>query len=408
VKILVVNKFFWVKGGSERVLFELAAGYERAGHDVSHFAMRSARNLPSPWSGHFASELSWEGGTLARLRTAGRVIHSVEAARRIRELVRSVRPDVAHLHNFHHQLSPSIVDVLRREGIPAVHTLHDYKVICPNYLLYTEGAPCERCRGGRFYHAVLHRCVRGSRAASLVAFAEMTWHRRARTLERGIARFVSPSRFLRDKLVSFGFDERRIRVVPNGLDATTFARAERPGAGFLYAGRLSREKGVHTLLRAVGSVPGVRLTVCGTGPAEEELRALAQREAPGRVQFAGHLEADDLLARLRGSRALVLPSEWYENAPMAVLESLASGVPVVATDLGGTAEMVRDGVSGLLTPAGDAGALAERLDRLERSPDLAAKLGRAGRSIVESEYSLDAQVSAMLSIFREVAPSASR
>lgn len=408
MRILVVNKFFWVKGGSERVMFDLAGGYERAGHQVLHFAMRSARNLPSPWSEHFVSELSSKGGPLQRLRAAGRVIYSREAARRIRQLVRSVRPDVAHLHNFHHQLSPSIVDVLRQEGIPAVHTLHDYKVVCPNWLLYTEGARCERCRGGRFHHAVLHRCVGGSRAASLVACAEMTWHRRARTLERGITLFVSPSRFLRDKLLSFGFARERIRVVPNGLDSAAFPRAEGPGSGFLYSGRLSAEKGLGGLLAALGRVPEARLTLCGTGPDEPELRALAQREAPGRVQFAGHLGRQELLARIRGARAVVLPSACYENAPMSVLEALACAVPVVATDLGGTGEMVRDGVNGLLAPAGDTEALSERLIRLERDPDLAARLGRAGRGIVESEYSLDAQVSTMLSIFGEVAPSASR
>jgi glycosyltransferase involved in cell wall biosynthesis len=409
VRILVVNKFFWNKGGSERVLFDLAAGYEAAGHEVVHFSMRSPRNRPSPWERYFVSPVAWEGGGLSRLRAAARAIHSREAARCIRRLVRDARPHVAHLHNFHHQLSPSIVAALRREGVPCVHTLHDYKVICPNYLLYTEGAVCERCKGGRFHAAVAHRCLQGAIAPSLVAFAEMTWHRMRRTLERGIALFVSPSRFLRDKLVEFGTAPERIRVVPNGLAPERFRPAAEPGDGFVYAGRLSREKGLGTLVRAVARTEGVRLTVCGTGPAEADVHeAVARSGAADRIELCGHLERDALQARLRGARAAVLPSEWYENAPMSALEALASGVPVVASRIGGNPELVRDGRTGLLFDPGDEAGLARCLVRLRESPELAAELGRRGRAMVEAEYSLADQVSAMLEILQEVRPSASR
>jgi glycosyltransferase involved in cell wall biosynthesis len=405
MRILVVNKFFWPKGGSERVMFDLLAGYEAAGHDTVHFSMRSSRNRESPWAHRFVSEVAWdERGPGARLRAAARVVWSREAAAALRALVREARPDVAHLHNFHHQLSPSIVDALREESVPCVHTLHDYKVICPNYLLYTEGRVCERCRGGRFHHAVLHRCVRDEVGPSLVAAIEMTVQRLRGTLRRGIRTFVSPSTFLARKLEEFGWPADRVRVVPNGVDPSRFAVADRPGSGFLYAGRLSREKGLGTLFAAVDRASGVRLAVAGEGPAEEELR----RSASARIELAGHLERKELLARLRGARALVLPSEWYENAPLAALEALASGVPVVASRIGGNPEIVRDGETGLLFEPGDAEGLAERLRRLEADPQLAQRLGRRGREIVEREYSLSTQVSRMLGILEEVASSASR
>jgi glycosyltransferase involved in cell wall biosynthesis len=409
LRILVVNKFHWPKGGSERVYFDLADGYARHGHDVVPFAMRSPRNVPTPWEDRFAPEVSWTGGPLRRLRTAAAAIHSQEAARCLRRLVRETRPDVAHLHNFHHQLSPSIVDVLREERVPAVHTLHDYKVICPNYLLYTEGAVCERCRGGRFHHAALHRCLDGRLGPSVVAAVEMTWHRARRTLERGIRRFVSPSRFLAGKLREFGVDESRIRVVPNGVDPAAFPVSAAAGDGFVTAGRLSREKGMPTLFRALAAAGDARLTVCGTGPLEGDLRRWAERLAPGRVTFAGHLERDALLARIRGARAVVLPSEWYENAPMGALEALASGVPVIGSALGGIPEVVRDGDTGLLFPPGDAEALAARLRELQAGPDRARELGARGRRLVETERSLAGQVRSMLAILEEeVASSASR
>lgn len=408
MKILAVNKFYWPKGGSERVFFDLADGYERAGHEVVPFAMRSPRNLPSRWEARFAPEVSWDGGPLRKLRAAANVVHSAQAARCLRLLVRETRPDVAHLHNFHHQLSPSIVDVLREEGVPAVHTLHDYKVICPNYLLYTEAAVCERCRGGRFHHAVLHRCVGDRVGPSLVAAVEMTWQRARRTLERGVRRFVAPSRFLAGKLRAFGVEDDRIRVVPNGVDPDAFPPSAGDGEGFVVAGRLSREKGLATLVEAVARAGNVRLTVCGTGPLEEELRRQAERDAPGRIAFAGHLARADLLARVRGARALVLPSEWYENAPMAALESLASGVPVIASAIGGNPEIVRDGETGALFAPGDAAALAAHLEAFHADASRAGGLGRRGREMIEREFSLADQVRRMLELLEEVASSASR
>jgi glycosyltransferase involved in cell wall biosynthesis len=337
-------------------------------------------------------------------------VYSFDAARRLRDLVRRTRPTVAHLHNFHHQLSPSIVDVLRREGVPAVHTLHDYKVLCPNYLLYTEGEVCERCCRGCYVHAVVHRCVRNARAASLVACIEMTLQRAARTLDRGIRLFISPSRFLARKLEEYGTDPARIRVVPNGIDigAITPGAGEGEGEGFLYVGRLSREKGLPTLLAAVEQAPRVRLTIAGTGPSEPEIRRRVDAGLSSRVRFLGQLSREEVAQQIAAARAVVIPSEWYENAPMSVLETLAAGVPVVGADIGGIPELVCDGETGLLFPPRDAGALAACLQRLDAEPQLAQRLGSAGRRLVEERYDFADQLAAMLAVLQEVAPSASR
>ena len=407
MRILVVNKFYWEKGGSERVLFDLAHGYEAAGHEVIPFSMASTRNLPSPHADRFVPEVRWEGGgPLGALRAAAHVIHSAEAKARLAALLRDLRPDVAHLHNFHHQLSPSIVDALREAGIPAVHTLHDYKVVCPNYLLFTEGAVCERCAGGRFGHAVRHRCLRGSLAASAVGAVESAWHRARGTLERGIRVFVAPSRFLAGKIAAMGFGAPT-RVIPNGLDVSEILPATSAGEGFLYAGRLSREKGVGTLLEAVRRAGDIRLTVAGDGPDADRLRRSAA-DAGGRVRFVGALPRTEVLALARGSRAVVMPSEWYENAPMAALEALASGVPVIASAIGGLPEIVRDDDTGVLVPPGSPDALANALRSLQDAPERAHRLGRRGREVVEREYRLSDQVQRMLALLAEVASSGSR
>lgn len=403
MRVLVANKFFWPKGGSERVMFDLMAGYERAGHEVVPFSMKSAQNVSNDYEAYFVDEVDYGAVRgFSRVSAALNAVWSGAAKRKLEALIAKVRPDVAHLHNFHHQLSPSIVDGLREAGVPAVHTLHDYKVICPNYLLYTQNALCERCKGGRFWEAIRHRCVRGEAAPSVVAAVEMHFHRWRRTLERGIHRFVSPSRFLRDKLVEFGEAAERVAVVPNGLDLKSVPPGDGEGDGFLFAGRLSREKGVETLLRAVASTSSVRLTVAGTGPVESELRSMA---APleGRVDFVGHLDRDELLGRVREARAVVLPSEWYENAPMSALESLASATPVIATSLGGLPEIVRNDETGRVVPPGDAGALGRALCELSEHPGRARRWGQRGREVVAEEYTLDRQVSRMLQVLEEAA-----
>jgi glycosyltransferase involved in cell wall biosynthesis len=178
--------------------------------------------------------------------------------------------------------------------------------------------------------------------------------------------------------------------------------------GFLYAGRLSREKGVATLVDAVGRTRGARIALAGAGPEEEALRRAAAEKAPGRVEFLGVLPREALFARVRASRAVVLPSEWYENAPMSALEALASGVPVVASAIGGLPEIVRDGESGLLFAPRSADELARCLERLGDDARLARRLGEGGRRLVEREHRLSDQVARMLDILGEVASSASR
>jgi glycosyltransferase involved in cell wall biosynthesis len=370
--------------------------------------MASPRNVASPWAAHFVPEVDYGSARgVGALRAAVRAIYSNDAKRRMAALIQEWRPDVCHLHNFHHQLSPSIVDALREARVPAVHTLHDYKVVCPNYLLFTEGRPCTRCAGGRFHNAIAHRCVRDGIAASAVGCVESAVHRARGTLERGIRLFVAPSRFLAAKVREMGF-RGAVRVVPNGLDVSAVPTAASPGEGFLYAGRLSHEKGVGVLVKAVARARGVRLAIAGTGPEEDALRGAAAASAPDRIEFLGVLPREELLRRVRASRAVVLPSLWYENAPMSALEALASGVPVVASAIGGLPEIVREGESGLTAPPGDVSALADRLELLAADASLARTLGAGGRKLVERDHRLSDQVARMLAILEEVASSASR
>ncbi|MFH0777216.1 MAG: glycosyltransferase, partial [Candidatus Eisenbacteria bacterium] len=197
MRILQVNKFFFLKGGAERYFFALSELLDSRGHEIVSFSMKDPRNLPSRYSENFVSHVTLDGsGPIAgRLRTAGRIIYSFEARRKLRELISRTRPDVAHLHNIAHQISPSIIGLLKSSGVPVVQTLQDYKLACPAYLMMVRGKACDKCVPGRFYNVIANRCVQESVQASLVSCAEAYLHRLLHTFA-GVDAFLCSSRFM--------------------------------------------------------------------------------------------------------------------------------------------------------------------------------------------------------------------
>jgi glycosyltransferase involved in cell wall biosynthesis len=402
VNVLLANKFFYRRAGAETVFFDTLDLLEARGHAVAPFAMRSDRNVATDWSRYFVREREYHGGGLvSRGRDAAASIYSLEARRNLRELLRAFRPDVAHLHNVYHQLTLSIVDELAAAEVPIVLTVHDYKPVCPNYTMFTEGEICDRCLSGAFRHAVIHRCLHDSRAASAVAALEATIARRRRTYDK-VGRFVAPSAFLKRALVAGGIDEARVDVVRNPVALPASARGA-TGPMFLFLGRLTVEKGVRTLLAAATSLQatGARIVVCGEGPLEEEVRAAARR-LPAAVEFRGFVSKPEAEALLREARAVLFPSIWNENGPMALLEAAAWGVPSIASDIGGVPELVLDGETGLTVPPGDATALAAAIDRLAADEQLASSLGASARAAAASRHDPGAYLGELLALYGRV------
>jgi glycosyltransferase involved in cell wall biosynthesis len=403
--VLQCNKFHYVKGGAERYYLDVSRRLAARGHDVIPFAMADPRNEPTEHARDFVHAIDYRArrGPLQKLREAGHAIHSFEAARKLRGLVRRARPDVAHLHNIYHQLSPSVVLELDRLGIPMVMSLHDYKVICPGYLLMTHGEICERCQGGRFRNAFVHRCLLDSRAASAVGWIEAALHRRLRTYER-IARFLCPSRFLLEKFAEFGVSRERLVHFPYFLPVEDYAPAYRPSDYFIYLGRLSREKGIVTLLQALRERHGTRLTcrILGEGPLEADLKARAERWGLRRVEFVGYRQGEELHRTIREAAFTVVPSEWYENLPFAVLESFALGTPVVGSRIGGIPEMVEHGDTGLTFTAGDPADLARAIDWMEARADEATEMGRRARQVIEERYAPGPHLERLEALYRSV------
>lgn len=399
--LLNVNNYHYRRGGSDSVYLDHGAMFEDLGWDCAYFAMRHPHNLSSAWGEFFVDEieLGHDYGLLERIAKATKVVYSFEAQRRLRALLARMRPDVAHLHCIYHHLSPAILPVLHEAGIPTVMTAHDLKLVCPAMTMLTHDGVCERCKDGRLWQVARHRCLHGSLAVSAVVAAESLMHRRLQSYRRHLDRIVVPSRFHLAKFVEWGWPREAFVHVPNFVDAGRFQPGFTPGRDFVYVGRLAAYKGVATLLRAALRA-GVALRIAGIGPDEARLRA-HHAERGGAVEFLGHVSGGELHDLVRGARAVVLPSEMYENAPLAVLEAFALGKPVVGARIGGIPELVEDGRTGWTFPSGDAEALAQVMATVATMPDAEVEsMGRTARRRVESDYSLARYRDAMLHLYR--------
>jgi glycosyltransferase involved in cell wall biosynthesis len=401
MKVLLVNKFFYPRGGSESALFLTARVLEEHGHEVAVFSMAHPENIRSPFERYFLSGVDFDGSRSAaqKLKAAGRLLYSFEARRKLDALLREFRPDVAHLHNIHHQISPSILHTLRASRIPVVMTLHDYKVVCPTYRLLLHGQPCERCRRGRYYQCFLQKCSKGARAKSFLNSLEMYLHHDILGTHRLVDVTLSPSRFLKDKVAAMGFPEDVIHL-PNGLDLEGFTPAANPGERRLvYFGRLAPEKGLPVLLSALKGTQ-VRCLIIGDGPLRRELEGRARRESLTNVTFCGYLPPMDLRREVRRSRGAVVPSVWYENNPYNVLEAFGLGRPVIASRIGGLPELVRDGRTGWTFTPGNAEELRSRMESLLEDPARALEMGRNARRQVERRNGIGVYYRGLMAAYR--------
>ena len=404
MRILHVNKFLYRRGGAEAYMLDVADLQSAQGHEVAFFGMRSDENPELRYRESFPSEVRFEPPprtATGKARAIGRMLYSTSARRGIDAVIDDFRPDVVHLHNVYHQLSPSVIAPARARRIPAVMTLHDYKLACPTYRFLDHGRACEACLDGRFRHAIAKRCNGGSLGASAVSAFESALHRRMRSYA-GVDRFVCPSRFLEAKMRAAGVYPDRLRAVPNFVDAARYSPKRGPCDGVVFAGRLSHEKGVDTLLRAIALVPDARLDVLGDGPERARLETLAADLSVGdRAVFHGRTDAAEVRKRLECAAVAVVPSRWYENQPLAVLEAFAAGTPVVGTELGGVPELIRRGVDGEVVEPDHPLALADALRRLLESPDRSFAMGRAAREQAERVFAPAVHLERLYAVYAE-------
>lgn len=402
-KILSINNYHYRRGGSDVVYLEHAELMESQGMRNAFFSMSHPKNFPTPWSEYFIDEIEFgHAYSLAdKVSMASKVVYSFEAQRKLRRLIKDFQPDVAHLHCIYHHLSPAILPALKSAGIPTVMTAHDLKIACPAYKMLNSGGICERCNHGSVLNVIKHRCVRDSLAASVIVAVESGLHRYLDTYRKHLDRVAVPSRFFLEKFVEWGWPREKLVYILNYADVSKFEPQYTPGKYFLYFGRMAPEKGVATLIRAAAK-SGVPLKVVGTGPIEAELKDIAA-QVGGNIEFLGYRTGTELHDLVRGARAVVLPSEWYENAPLSLLESYALGKPVIGAHIGGIPEMIVEGVTGWTFKSQNVEDLASCLDKVMAINESVIKgIGKAGRDYVEKTFSQQRYVDSMLALYSEL------
>lgn len=362
MKILLINNCHWRRGGADMVYFNTASLLIEAGHEVVFFCKRKKENYPCDQEPFFVESSK---GKIGQIRS---YFYNIEAAKQLEKLLKAEKPDIAHIHLIWGGLSPSILEVLKKHRVPVVHTAHDYRMVCPAYLLKDgKGQFCERCKGGKFYNCMLHRCSKGSLLESSIMTLEM-YHRNRRYHPASlIDGFVFVSNFSRNKHIEFDkrFENANSTVLYNcpgeqvgdSLDLSQNAF----DSYYLFYGRLSEEKGTHTLIKAFEQFPQLRLKIVGSGPLERALQESCAGKGLTNIEFLGYKTGKELYDLVAGAKYVCVPSECYENNPMTIVEAYSLGTPVIGAAIGGISEVVQDGQTGYLFESGSVESLRDAL-----------------------------------------------
>lgn len=357
LKVLIVNKFFYPRGGDCICTINLERLLREHGHITAVYSMDYPENIPTQWSSYFAPRVDFSsGGIRASLAAVKRIMGLGDINESFNRILDDFRPDVVHLNNIHSYLSPRLAQLAKRRGIKVVWTLHDYKLICPAYLCLRDDKPCEDCfttKSG----VLKYRCMKGSAAASVLAYIEaLKWNRKV--LESNVDVFICPSAFMRSEMLKAGFSDNKLAVNCNFLDFDKAnlisSKSEKREPYYCYVGRLSEEKGINLLLRVAETLP-FKLKLAGDGP-------LMQTAKSGNIEFLGKLNAVQVCDLLSKATFSVAPSTCYDNNPLSVIESLSLGTPVVGADIGGIPELIEVGKTGLLFEAGNADELTKAIN----------------------------------------------
>jgi glycosyltransferase involved in cell wall biosynthesis len=402
-KLLNMNAYHYRRGGSDAVYLEHGALFERRGWESGYFAMHHPLNLETPWSKFFADEIEMgnDYSLMQKLHIAKEIIYSTNHVRNINTLLDYFPADIAHVHILRHHVAANIFPVMQKRGVRIVMTAHELKLLCPAYRMHDGVQICEACKPNAVWNCTVKRCMHDSLALSGLISIESAVHRMMGYYRKHIDRIICPSRFYLEKHVEWGWPREKLVYIPNDFDVPAISEVPAPGDYLCYFGRLSFEKGLKTTIQAAAQA-GMPLHIIGDGLEEATLHAFAA-ECGGEVVFHGRQSGDALFAIVRGSRACVLASEWYENAPKSVLEAFGLGKIVVGADIGGITEMIVEGETGFLFPSGDVAALAEVLRTLQALPDEKIReMGARAVAFARDEFSTDRYFARMEALYAEL------
>lgn len=386
-------------------MLDLSSWLQERGHRVIPFAMQHAENLPSAHEQYFPSEVITERAAVngGSLRTFGRMLYSLEARRKFSSLLVAEKPQLVHVHNIYTQLSPSILHTAKVLKVPVIMTVHDHHLVSPQYNLWASGCG-ENYQHVGIVRGTFSRFHKGSRAASFAQIVAYKFHRAFKLYEKGVDLFSCPSQYMAKQLVAAGYPKEKIRVNPYGIDSSHIKPNYGHKGYVLFAGRLSAEKGVETVIEAARQLPDIAFRIVGTGPEEAKLHQLGH--ACRNITFVGFRDGEALREEYAGAMAVMVPSRVQEVFPLVILEAMAAGKPVVASNVGGVPEVVEDRGTGLLVAPLDMQGWVEALRRLSLDEAFRLHLARRARLASETTFHVRHHHERLLKAYQELAPGA--
>lgn len=379
MKVLLANKFYYRRGGDCIYMMNLEQLLREHGHQTAVFAMDYPENIETEWKQYFPSEVKFKPG-LGMVEAFLRPFGTPEVKRKFTELLDDFQPDIVHLNNIHSQLSPVIAELAHKRGIRVIWTVHDLKMLCPRYDCLRCGKEiCEECFDDK-RKVLEYRCMKDSALASFLAYREAKLWNRIR-LEMCTDTFLCPSHFMADKMAQGGFSIDKLKVLCNFID-TNKCRRESYGKDdyYCFIGRLSHEKGVRTLIEAAKKLP-YKLKIIGGGPLMEELKSLAKDN----VEFVGYKQWDEIKTLVGRARFSVIPSEWYENNPLSVIEAQCLGTPILGARIGGIPELIDEGRTGMTFESRDIEDLKDKIEIMWETNFDYAKIASEAQSHYNAE-----------------------
>ena len=360
MKILMVNKFLYPRGGCETYMLKLSEELKSKGHEIEFFGMYDEKNTVGNSENLYTTNMDFHSTGIARFFYPFKIIYSFEASKKIGKVLDSFKPDIVHMNNINFQLTPSIIYAIKKRNIPLVQTVHDYQMICPNHLLYSlkEAKPCERCINGSKFNCLKYSCIHSSKVKSLIGAIEAKLYSLLKTYKK-VDLFVCPSKFLAEKLlIADSLYKGKTFMVHNFIEKKPMPEKTESIAPYVaFASRLSVEKGVDILSEAAKLLPDISFIVAGNGPDDECLKNIPN------ITMKGFLTGDELTSLIANAKVMILPSVWYENCPLNILETHSFGVPVITMNSGGMAELVEDGKTGLLVNEPTPEAVAQAIKK---------------------------------------------
>ncbi len=408
--IIIANYRYFIAGGPEKYLFNVKDILEKNGHKTLPFSVKYSSNEPSAYDQYFVSPRDREGRVYYRdispsfSSTANMIkkaFYSLEAKKNIIRLIRNENADSVYILNFINSLSPSIIDGAKSQGKRVVIRLSDFFLACARYDFLYRGNICEKCLNGCLFNAVFKKCVHESLPASLIRVLSMYFHRILGVYKR-VDCFISPSGFLRDKMIESGIKPEKIHHLPTFIDSSVIKPDYKYSNYILYFGRLTRHKGIETLINSARHIKDRSLMIYIAGDASgayaQGLQELCSKREINNVKFLGFLRDEKLREAVSGARFTVFPCLWYENMPNALLEAFAHGKCAVGSNIGSIPEIIDDGQNGLLFEPGDETDLADKISFLNSRPDLISEYSRNARLKTEQEYNPETHYSRLIKL----------